>query len=397
MATTAKQKNGETNINKEEQKPWDPLIDGVRWIERYSDSLEKIFDRIPDVLGTIIASLAIFTLGSTLRGEWVVILVSALKHASGHTQAKSNLTTQEIFSLFTEANLKMENFSFIFIMAHVVSFSMYFLSGGFLHWYFYVKRRDRAEEWKIQPKKWITPELERDEIYMGTIALLWTGSLSAFLACYIINGNPSTIYFQFDEYGWWWFFLQWPVVYIYLDYATYLIHRLYHTPFLYKRFHKLHHKYKTPTAFSVTAIHPFEIVHIQLILCVPLFFFPTHWVPYFTITMYNYFHGILDHSGINFKAQWWQPWQPDAEFHDKHHEFFHCNFGFNMTFWDRLHGTMRKENKLYTEETFNANEAPLIDSEEAKAMAERDPDAKENLISTKNLLNAAKEQNKKVK
>ena len=65
--------------------------------------------------------------------------------------------------------------------------------------------------------------------------------------------------------------------YIFQDYSTYLLHRLYHTPFLYKNFHKLHHKYTHPTAFSVTAIHPVESVHIQMTLLVPIFTIPVHW------------------------------------------------------------------------------------------------------------------------
>lgn len=59
-------------------------------------------------------------------------------------------------------------------------------------------------------------------------------------------------------------------------------------------------------------------------------------VPFYAVALYNYYHGIIDHSGINFKGQWWQPWQPDAEFHDEHHQFFHCNYGFNMSIWDKV-------------------------------------------------------------
>lgn len=61
---------------------------------------------------------------------------------------------------------------------------------------------------------------------------------------------------------------------------TYWLHRMYHTPFLYKHFHKLHHKYKQPTAFSTTAIHPVELVHIQLIMATPLFVIPVHFSKY---------------------------------------------------------------------------------------------------------------------
>ncbi|XP_026737046.1 delta(7)-sterol 5(6)-desaturase erg32-like [Trichoplusia ni] len=377
---TVKDTNGKPKTKDEPKKTkyWEPLTEGVKWIEKYGENLENFFERLPEFISTFIATFAIFTFGATLRGEWVVILVTALKQLSGHTQNSTNGTT-ELLELFTSRNLKMENFTPIFIGAHVVSMSMYFLIGGFLHWYFYLNRRHVAKEWKIQPEKWLSPELERHEIMVGTFSLLVTGSFSAFLACYIYNGNPSTIYYQFDEYGWLWFFLQFPVIFLYQDYTTYILHRLYHTPWLYKHFHKLHHKYKQPTAFSVTAIHPVEIMHVQLTMCLPLFTIPVHWASFYIIAIYVYYHGIIDHSGINFKAQWWQPWQPDAEFHDQHHEFFHCNFGFNMSLWDRLHGTMRKTYRAYTEETFHG-EAPALDTAEGKAILAQNPDLIESKV-----------------
>ena len=63
---------------------------------------------------------------------------------------------------------------------------------------------------------------------------------------------------------------------------------------------------------------------------------PSFPVPFSAILIYTYYHGILDHSGIAFKRQWWQPWQPDAMFHDNHHQYFHVNFGFNIEFWDKV-------------------------------------------------------------
>ncbi|XP_063619883.1 uncharacterized protein LOC134792546 [Cydia splendana] len=390
--TAEKPKEKADKQNDQETEPtrryWDPLTDGVRWIEKYSEPLEKFFERIPDFISTIIATFAVFTLGATLRGEWVVILVTALKQMTGTYTEDKNATVQDFFSLFTERNLKMENFGVIFLAAHTVSFSMYFLIGGFLHWYFYVRRRDRAQEWKIQPNKWLSPELERHEIMVGCLSLIVTGTFSAFLATYILNGNPSTVYYQYDEYGWWWFWLQIPVIFIINDYTTYIMHRLYHTPWLYKNFHKLHHKYKQPTAFSVTAIHPVEILHLQLTLCLPLFTFPVHWIPFYAVALYSFYHGIIDHSGIDFKAQWWQPWQPDASFHDQHHEFTHVNFAFNIQFWDRLHGTIRKPNRVYTEETYHGT-APLEGTEEAKAVLEAEAKEIEKENEGKSSLNAS--------
>lgn len=48
---------------------------------------------------------------------------------------------------------------------------------------------------------------------------------------------------------------------------------------------------------------------------------------------------------------------------------------------------MRKQNRLYTEDTYHG-EAPLLDSTEAKELVEKDPDAKEAFLSTKALLDS---------
>lgn len=93
-------------------------------------------------------------------------------------------------------------------------------------------------------------------------------------------------------------------------------------------------------------------------------------MPFYCVTFYAYYHGIIDHSGVNFKSYWWQPWQPDAIFHDNHHQYFHVNFAFNISYWDKvgvlaffvrqqifervfqLHGTYRRKDRIYNEELF---------------------------------------------
>lgn len=200
-----------------------------------------------------------------------------------------------------------------------------------------MRQRDRSHEWKCQPDKWLSPELERHEILLGSASMLIVSVFTGLIGCYVYNGGTmQKIYYAPGEYGWWWFFLQVPCVFIYQDYITYVNHRLYHIPFLYRNFHKLHHKYKQPTAFSVTAIHPVEIVHMQMSLVVPIFVVPLHWAMFYAVGLYTYYHAILDHSGITFKAHWWQPWQPDAIFHDNHHQYTHVNFGFNIELWDHV-------------------------------------------------------------
>lgn len=63
----------------------------------------------------------------------MVILVAAMKQYTGQTTSDRKMTMEEFLSLFTERNLKMEKFGLIFVSAHTVSYSIYFLFGGFLH------------------------------------------------------------------------------------------------------------------------------------------------------------------------------------------------------------------------------------------------------------------------
>lgn len=78
MGTEARQRTNASNEadssieqTNTEQRPkyWDPLTEGVRWIEKYAEPMEKFFERIPEFISTFIATLAIFTFGSTLRGK----------------------------------------------------------------------------------------------------------------------------------------------------------------------------------------------------------------------------------------------------------------------------------------------------------------------------------------
>lgn len=296
------------------------------------------------------------------------------RHGAEESANQTETVDQEAnsfdFTQFTLKDYKLEGLSYFLIGGTVVSYVVYLGVGGFLHWYYYVRQRDRPEEWKCQPTKWLSPELERHEILLGGFSLLLGSIVSGFLSCYISNGGWTRIYYDISEYGWLWYFLQFPVTFIWQDYLTYWHHRLYHMPFLYKYFHKLHHTYKQPTAFSVTAIHPVEFLHIQAVLISPLFLWPTHFATMSILMMYTYYHGIIDHSGINFKAHWWQPWQPACIFHDNHHQYFHVNFGFNIKYWDVLHGTYRKKDRIYREDLFYGQGKAISEADQKELAAD---------------------------
>ncbi|XP_060524449.1 lathosterol oxidase-like [Cylas formicarius] len=332
---------------KENGHLFDPMA--VTWTEKYNEQISKYWKHVPQSVGKVLATAAVFAVGVSINGDWLNVWVHIAKQLGYYSQQHDAPLQWSTLSL---ESLKLKNLLSFWFSSCVVSYLMYYFIGGFLHWYYYVRQRDRAEEWKCQPNKWLPPDLERHEIILGSCTLFVNATTSALLACYISNGGYSQVYYKISDYGWLWFVLQFPIIFIYHDYTTYWLHRIYHWPFLYKHFHKLHHKYKQPTAFSVTAIHPVESMHIQMTMAIPLFVVPVHWLPFYTCVFYAYYHGIIDHSGVNFKAFWWQPWQPDAIFHDNHHQYFHVNFAFNISLWDKIHGTYRRKDRVYTEEIF---------------------------------------------
>ncbi|CAL4178398.1 unnamed protein product [Meganyctiphanes norvegica] len=319
-------------------------------------------------LTSICTSIGVFFLGATVKGEWLHILIHLYK-AIGINQSEDNATDYNYYALEQGAfidhpprtpldiSLGMQLSSHLnayymrglhthLMFSITLSFASYFIIGGGLYWYYYIHLRDRASEWKIQPDKFPSTKTQIKEIVQGSSSLLLCSIISGILSCYTANEGPSRIYYNISDYGWIWYAVSCPLAFTWQDYLTYWMHRLMHVPWLYKRVHKVHHAYKQPTAFSVTAFHPVELICLQAILWSPMFIFPLHWSVFVGILMYVYYHGLLDHSGINFKAQWWQPWQPDCIFHDDHHHHTHYNFGVNIGTWDKIYGTQFK-NKAY--------------------------------------------------
>ncbi|XP_077861419.1 lathosterol oxidase-like [Saccoglossus kowalevskii] len=86
-----------------------------------------------------------------------------------------------------------------------------------------------------------------------------------------------------------------------------------------------------------------------------MFVVPLHPAVYLGVLVYNYYYGVIDHSGIYLRAVW--PWQPSSMFHDDHHKYFHCNFGVNTKLFDWIHGTLRQPDRYYSEATFGGKGA----------------------------------------
>jgi Delta7-sterol 5-desaturase len=233
---------------------------------------------------------------------------------------------------------------------------MYWGISGVFELVYYRGRRERAAEWKCQPRRWLSPKMLRQQLVLGTANVVMASILSGFFASYLAGGGASAVYFDTRAHGLLFTVLTTVVYFLLTDAGLYWAHRILHRPLLFRTIHRFHHRYISPTAFTAMAMHPVELLTYQSVMLIPLFVLPVHVVGLIAVLVYQNYVAMVDHSGIDLHS--WLPWQPATRFHDDHHVYFHVNYGQNMGFWDWLFGTYRREGRVYGVEVFGGRGAP---------------------------------------
>ncbi len=243
------------------------------------------------------------------------------------------------------------------LMAIGGGLGMYFGIGGFFEWVYYRRRKDRADEWKCQPKRWAPLRVRQRDLLVGTLNLLAGSIASGFLAYAIASDhNPTTVYFADAGHGIPFSIAMTLAYFLLTDVGLYWAHRLLHRPALFRSIHRHHHRNTTPTAFTSACMHPAEFVLYQSVALAPLFFLPIPVAGAIAVLLYQNFVALVDHSGVKLRSS--VPLQPPPQFHDDHHVYFHVNYGQTLGIWDRMWGTWRREGRVYGEHVFGGRGAP---------------------------------------
>lgn len=134
------------------------------------------------------------------------------------------------------------------------------------------------------------------------------------------------------------------------DVSFYSYHRLMHeVPWMYKRFHKQHHMFTAPWAWSATAVHPVEM------MCESVggLFGPLLWAFTVGLPIYCFWlwlgliqiQGVYDHCGFDLPLPWdifgVLPGFGGTQHHDDHHQYYTCNYAAVFSFIDEFMGTCR--------------------------------------------------------
>ena len=130
---------------------------------------------------------------------------------------------------------------------------------------------------------------------------------------------------------------------IVFDTLFYWIHRLFHTSWLYKNFHKQHHEYKVAVSISTIYNHPFDFLLSNILPSVIAFTLlgKMHIITSFLWTFYICALAVTQHVGYDLP---WFPWDAfffgmNINYHDYHHSANVGNYGIFSTFWDAICGT----------------------------------------------------------
>ncbi len=129
------------------------------------------------------------------------------------------------------------------------------------------------------------------------------------------------------------------------DFLFYWAHRIFHRPALYKKIHKIHHEFVTPTAIAALYAHPWEFILANslpvmagpFLLCA--LGMPVHIGTLWLWLFVRVLETLDGHSGYDFR--FWFPhklvYGAGARPHDAHHSKFNGNFASFFHHWDQLH------------------------------------------------------------
>ena len=225
--------------------------------------------------------------------------------------------------------------------------SRYFIIAGIAFLLFYMLLRRRVGHKKIQARLPKPKDYAREVGYS-----VITISIFALVPLVILHipaiAHTTLFYTHIQQYGWAYFFLAFPLLFILHDTYFYWTHRLMHHKRLFKSFHLVHHQSTNPSPWAAYAFHPLEAMVEAGIFVVFLYVLPVHvlhlLIFFFIMIVYNvYGHLGYELYSHGFNRHWLGKWINTSISHNQHHQYFKGNYGLYFTFWDRAMGTLRKD------------------------------------------------------
>lgn len=192
--------------------------------------------------------------------------------------------------------------------------------------------------------------LDKEKVYPKNKEILYVfkESYKPFLKIYIPLIYFSSIIFSYYDYLPYRTDLELPnveyillelfIISIFGDLLFNLLHRLFHTKYLYQNFHKRHHEYHYTFAAVKHYLYNFEAFCFLLPPTIPPLLFNSHIMVMWLWIIIAQFAGTLGHCGYSIPLLNYLP-TFTTEYHDKHHILNNKNFGLLYVWLEKLLGT----------------------------------------------------------
>jgi sterol desaturase/sphingolipid hydroxylase (fatty acid hydroxylase superfamily) len=154
-----------------------------------------------------------------------------------------------------------------------------------------------------------------------------------------------------------------PLLLVLHDAYFYWVHRLMHHKWLFRHFHHVHHRSRTPTPWAAYAFAPGEAVLMTIFVPLVALVLPVHHVVLFAFLAIMIVRNAMGHCGVEFHPRGWidGPWDllTTVTHHDLHHQRARGNYGLYFTWWDRWMGTEHADYRERFREAVSAREPQI--------------------------------------
>lgn len=128
------------------------------------------------------------------------------------------------------------------------------------------------------------------------------------------------------------------------DLWFYGVHRLLHTPWLFKHVHAVHHRSIDVNPFSTYSFHAVEAMSLTGWILPAALLLPLPLPVLSAAQAFGFANNLMAHLGYELLPSWWVRapllrWSNTATFHSLHHARLKGNYGLVTRLWDRLFGT----------------------------------------------------------
>ena len=243
----------------------------------------------------------------------------------------------------------------------------YFFIAGVAFTLFYVLWRNRFFYRKIQNR------FPKNTDYLREMAYSFLTICIFALVSFVMLTHPkiaphTTRYIDMRQYGWAYYFLAFPLMFVMHDTYFYFTHRLMHHKRLFKWFHLVHHQSTNPSPWAAYAFHPLEAFVEVGIVVVFLFTIPIHKLHLAMFFIFMILYNVYGHLGWELYPKGFNKsrigrWVNTSVNHNQHHQHFKGNYGLYTLIWDRWMGTIREDyDNKFEEVKTRKKEKELVDS-----------------------------------